>query len=84
MSSTFGESALMVYGNLLSNVFERSFDLHQLVDQHKILDYTLNWAPFATYVKLLCKNNCHKHNLSFMKYRVEQYRDIHFQFKNQY
>ncbi|VDH93225.1 ubiquitin carboxyl-terminal hydrolase 34 [Mytilus galloprovincialis] len=53
VSSSYKGSMLMKYGKLLSLVFERSMDLHQLVDQHKILDYTLNWAPFATYVKLL-------------------------------
>ncbi|CAC5418279.1 RNF213 [Mytilus coruscus] len=45
-------AALMRFGTLLSQVFERSMDLHQLSDQHKILDYTLNWAPFSTHVKI--------------------------------
>ncbi|XP_063404431.1 E3 ubiquitin-protein ligase rnf213-alpha-like [Mytilus trossulus] len=45
-------AALMRFGVLLSQVFERSMDLHQLSDQHKILDYTLNWAPFSTHVKI--------------------------------
>ncbi|XP_063404299.1 E3 ubiquitin-protein ligase rnf213-beta-like [Mytilus trossulus] len=45
-------AALMRFGTLLSQVFERSMDLHQLSDQPKILDYTLNCAPFSIHVKI--------------------------------
>ncbi|CAC5425101.1 RNF213 [Mytilus coruscus] len=44
-------STLMKFGKLLSLVFERSMDLQQMVNQHKTLDYMLNWAPFSTHVK---------------------------------
>jgi hypothetical protein len=47
MGSGIRGIALMRFGTLLSQVFERSMDLHQLSDQHKILDYTLTWAPFS-------------------------------------
>jgi hypothetical protein len=55
MGSGIRGEALMRFGMLLSQVFERSMDLHQLSDQHKILDYTLTWAPFSTHVKIFCK-----------------------------
>ncbi|VDI41382.1 Hypothetical predicted protein [Mytilus galloprovincialis] len=44
-------STLMKFGKLLSLVFERSMDLQQMINQHKTLDYMLNWAPFSTHVK---------------------------------
>ena len=62
MGSDIRGAALMRFGKLLSQVFERSMDLHQLSDQHKILDYTLTWAPFSTHVKIFCK--CVDTNLS--------------------
>jgi hypothetical protein len=45
----------MRFGTLLSKAFERSMDLNQVDNQHKILQYTLNWAPFSTFLKLFCK-----------------------------
>ena len=46
----------MRFGTLLSRAFERSIDLNQVDNQHKILQYILNWAPFSTFLKLFCKS----------------------------
>ncbi|XP_052062678.1 E3 ubiquitin-protein ligase rnf213-alpha-like isoform X2 [Mytilus californianus] len=41
-------------GELLSNVFETSWDVKKLDNFHEAVDHAITWGPFPTYMELYC------------------------------
>ncbi|VDI71189.1 Hypothetical predicted protein [Mytilus galloprovincialis] len=41
-------------GELLSNVFETSWDVKKLENFHEAVDHAITWGPFPTYMELYC------------------------------
>lgn len=57
----------MRLGELLSSVFEMSWDVKNLEDSHQAFDHAITWGPFPTYMELYCKNYCFIRN-SYLEY----------------
>lgn len=49
------EPCIIRLGALLSNVFERSWDVKKLDDPHEVFEHALSWRPFPTYIEMYRK-----------------------------
>ncbi|XP_052062680.1 E3 ubiquitin-protein ligase rnf213-alpha-like isoform X2 [Mytilus californianus] len=46
------ERCIIRLGELLSNVFEKSWDVKKLDDPHEVFGHALSWRPFPTYMEM--------------------------------
>ncbi|CAC5391514.1 unnamed protein product [Mytilus coruscus] len=55
LADGIGENRLKHYGELLSYVFERSFDSQKVTDQESFLAHAVSWPSFAVFLKMYSK-----------------------------
>jgi hypothetical protein len=48
------DNSILYLGKLVSNVFERSWDMNKRPIPHEVLNHAVTWRSFPTYMGMLC------------------------------